>query len=132
MRLIAVSLFLFVVNTIPVNAATKPSDPINILNSSISRNASQESEKIEQKPWSKLKLDAKTRKRITAINNHLDQEGPEKFRLIWIRIINTEIQRVMFQGNRSTIWVYDMLKLNPDKERCYITVDGNGMMSGCQ
>ena len=118
--------------SIPAIAATKPTDQVSILNMQISSDATQESEKIYSKAWSAIKLDAKTHAKINAINSELDKDGVEKFRLIWIRVVNDDVQNVMFQGNRSTIWVYEMLNPTPGMTKCYATVDGNGLMSGCQ
>lgn len=116
----------------PAMAATKPTDQVNIMNMQISADATQESEKIYAKTWSAINLDAKTRAKINAINAALDKEGIEKFRLIWIRLVNDDVQNVMFQGNRSTIWVYEILNPMPGMSKCYATVDGNGSMSSCQ
>ena len=122
------SLFL----SIPAFAATKPTDQINILNMQISDDATQESEKIYSKAWSAIKLDPKTRAKIIAFNAELDREGSQKFRLIWIRLVNDDVQRVMFQGSRSTIYVYDMYQSTEGHNKCYVSVDGNGLMGGCQ
>ncbi len=116
----------------PAMAATKPTDQVNILNMQISTDGTQDSEKIYAKAWSAIKLDNKTRNKINAINAELDKDGVERFRLIWIRLVNDDIQTVMFQGNRSTVWVYDMHETMEGRNKCYATVDGNGLMSGCQ
>jgi hypothetical protein len=133
MPVIRFSLFsLFLLHTWAAQAATRPTDRVSVLNMTISAQNGEGSEQIYTRPWSTLKLAPKTRAKINALNAALDKEGFENFKVIWIRLVNQEVQRVMFQGHRSTIWVYDFIPPPSGDQKCYVTVDGNGMMGGCQ
>lgn len=114
----------------PTLAATKPSDIVNIMNIQGETEETM-TEKIYSKPWSAIKLDAKTKAKLNAISAQLEKDnGVEKFKLIWIRLLNDDIQTVMFMGSQSTVWVYEILR-SEVKLRCYATVAGNGRPSGC-
>lgn len=121
----------------PATAATAGTDKVNVLNIQITMKngmVDNESEKVYEKAWASIKLDAATRNKINAFNAELDKNGGgyEKYRLTWIRLVNDKVQNLMFQGNRSTIWLYDMSQSNPGSNKCYLTVAGNGMTNGCE
>ena len=133
--MIAIRLCLFCLLLCPmlsVQAATRPGDRVNVLNMTISEQNGEGSEQIYTRPWSAIKLAPKTRAKINRLNAELDKEGFEHFKLIWVRLVNQEVQRVMFQGHRSTIWVYDFMPPPSGDQKCYVSVDGNGMIGGCQ
>lgn len=111
---------------LPALAETRPNDQIQVLNLGDGLN---DPEKVSAKAWSAIQLNAKTRAKITALNAELDKEGFERFKLIWLRLVNNEVQRVMFQGSKSTVYVIEMDK---PKERCYVSVAGNGEAGACQ
>jgi hypothetical protein len=128
MRKPVLAIALMILSQAPVFSATKPSDIVNIMNIQGETEETM-TEKIYAKPWSAIKLDAKTRAKLNAINAKLDKDsGLERFKLIWIRLGNDDIQTVMFMGHLSTVWVYNFIG---SEERCYATVAGNGRMSGC-
>ncbi|HEY9842062.1 MAG TPA: hypothetical protein V6D23_16475 [Candidatus Obscuribacterales bacterium] len=115
----------------PAISATKPTDMVNVLNMHVTPPPVEETEKVYAKPWSAIKLEAKTRAKINALQTKLDSGGGEQFKLLWIRIVNDEVQTVMFQGNRSTTWIYNMTAYEGMKN-CYVTVIGSGPLGGCE
>ena len=129
MRKPILAIALMILSQAPALAATKPSDIVNIMNIQGETEETM-TEKIYSKPWSAIKLDAKTKAKLNAITAQLEKDnGVEKFKLIWIRLANDELQTVMFMGSQSTVWVYNFI--GNSQERCYATVAGNGRMSGC-
>lgn len=126
LKISAVCALFFPLFNLPAQAETRPSDQIQVLNLGDGLN---DVEKVSAKAWSAIQLNAKTRAKITALNAELDKEGFERFKLTWIRLVNNEVQRVMFQGGKSTVYVIEMDK---SKERCYVSVAGNGEAGACQ
>lgn len=116
----------------PAFGATKSSDIVNVLYWRFDAKdpAIQTEEKIYSKPYGQLKLDNKTKAQITAFNNELDRSsgGIEKFRLVWIRIVDDNVQGYMFQGSRSSTWLIEPAdQYNGGKHRyMHISLDGNG------
>jgi hypothetical protein len=116
----------------PALAITKPTDSVNILYSRFDAqdSAIETENKTYSKPYSQLKLDDKTRAQITALNSELDRSsgGIEKYRLIWIRIVNDQIQGYMFQGSRSSTWVIEPASQSNNWQHRYmhLGLDGNG------
>lgn len=127
-KTVLISCLLFV--SLPAIAATSNTDKVTIHNTIIRGNHAEEIHKQYIKPWGQLQLDKATRSKIVAYNQQLDKEGPHLMKVHALRIVNDQVQAVMFAGAESTYWVYDLI--GPDPQRCYVSMGGNGFLGGCR
>lgn len=114
---------------LPAVAATSNTDKVIVYNTVINNDETDASMKQYTKPWGQLKLDKATRSKIVAYNQQLDKNGPYPMKVQALRIVNDQVQAVMFAGAESTYWMYDLIGPNP--QRCYVSLGGNGHLGGC-
>jgi hypothetical protein len=126
MRLLVICLLLL---QAPALAATQPNDKVILYNTTIKSNDGDESMKQYTKAWGQLQLDKATRSKIMGYNQQLDKRGPYPMKVHALRIVNDQVQAVMFAGAESTYWMFDLIGTDP--QRCYVTLGGNGFMGGC-
>jgi hypothetical protein len=115
--------------SLPAVAATSNTDKVIVYNTVINNDETKASMKQYTKPWGQLKLDKATRSKIMGYNQQLDKRGPYPMKVHALRIVNDQVQAVMFAGAESTYWMFDLI--GPDPQRCYVTLGGNGFMGGC-
>lgn len=110
--------------TNPVQAMTKPDDMINLVLTyeDFVGGKTLPANKRYTKKWKDVKLADKTRALLMSKNQQFDTSG-EKFRLHFMMLLNDDVLRVTFLGDKGG---FIMMGMHPKSMVCHLNFDGNG------
>ena len=112
---------------------TDANDIVSIYSAAYKNDGSPSYEKTYKKPWSKVKLDAKTLAKMKTIlaQTATYKEYSEAFRVAHLVIVNDELQRVLFVSDGGTAIAIEVSGGPSETSRyCQTSVGVNGFIVG--